>query len=336
MADSSVLVPGTGGITLMDTNGNDLGYPVLMQIGVSTGGLIGRSAAELVELLSMAHAPGQIAPSRTSLVPGLGIRPGHALEVAYNQVPATVNRFLYDWRADVRYSAQQLLDYLRERKPATGRWNVVGHSQGGLLILIASKLLADPNEFAKYVRSVVLVGAPIAGTVNAAAALISGDVMGHDGEAAFRQITRTWPALYQMMPSWQAVVKPDGTAAPTQLLDAACWTGTPGISQDLLDRARAAQQMLTNPFANLGGDINLTVVMARTRATGNNLERPDTGMTAQSLAFELGDTLVPYQTTTTFLGADRKFVKPVTGPVREHAFLCDDPGVMNIVNQGMA
>src|SRR3954471_11193817 len=121
MANSSVLVPGTGGITLMDTNGNDLGYPAVMRIGVATGGLVGRTAAELVDLLSLAHVPGQIAPAKTSLVPGLGSRPGHTLEFSYNQFPATFNRFLYDWRTDLRHSAGQLLDYLRERKPTGGR-----------------------------------------------------------------------------------------------------------------------------------------------------------------------------------------------------------------------
>ncbi len=336
MANSSVLVPGTGGITLMDSNGNDLGYPVMMEIGVLTGALIGKSAQELISLLSMAHVPGQLAPVKTSLVPGLSIRPGHALEVAYNQVSSTVNRFLYDWRADMRYSAQQLLAYLQERRPPDGRWNLIGHSQGGLLILLASKQLADPNGFAQLVRTIVLVAAPIAGTVNSAAAVIGGDLMGPAAEPAFQQIVRTWPALYQMMPSWNAVVMPDGTPAANQLLDPECWNGMAGISADLLSRASAAQGLLADPFSQLGGDIRLSIVMARTRPTGNNLEQTGGGLTAQSLSFELGDTLVPYGTTVARLGTAAQYVKAMTGPIREHAFLCDDPAVMNVVMQGIA
>jgi pimeloyl-ACP methyl ester carboxylesterase len=336
MPNSSLLVPGTGGTSLLDSNGNDLGYPLAMRIGVATGGLVGKSADELVALLSMAHVPGQIAPTKTSLIPGLSLRPGHVIEAAYNQIPAIVNRFLYDWRADLRYSAQQLLDFLRERKPVGGRWNVIGHSQGGLLILLASKLLPDPNAFSTFVRSVVLVASPVAGTLNAANALISGDEMGPAANADFRKILRTWPALYQMMPSWPAVLLPDESVAPKQLFDLGAWSGLDGVTQDMLDRAIATRKLFDRPFVNLGGDVNLTIVMTRTRATGNALEQSDGVLTAQSLTFELGDTLVPYETTVRWLGSDAQFVKKVTGPVREHSFLCDDPAIADIVSQAIA
>jgi hypothetical protein len=101
MANMNLLVPGTGGITLMNQLGEDLGYPVKMALGVLSDGLLGLSADELVALLSMDHRPGQLAPAKTSLAPGVSIRPGHALQVAYNQVPASFNHFLYDWRADI-------------------------------------------------------------------------------------------------------------------------------------------------------------------------------------------------------------------------------------------
>jgi pimeloyl-ACP methyl ester carboxylesterase len=158
MANMNLLVPGTGGITLMNNLGEDLGYPVKMQIGVLSAGLLGLRANELIDLLSMDHRPGQLAPAKTSLKPGTSIRPGHVLQVAYNQVPSSFSHFLYDWRADIRYSAGQLLDFLRERRPVAGRWNLVGHSQGGLLIVAASKLLSDRAAFAELVASVVLVG----------------------------------------------------------------------------------------------------------------------------------------------------------------------------------
>src|SRR5687768_1688000 len=211
MANSGLLVPGTGGITLMDNKGNDLGYPVKMRLGVLTKGyLAGLSAAELVELLSMEHNPGQWAPAKTSLKPGVSIRPGHVLQVAYNQVPATYNAFLYDWRADLRWNAQQLNDFMMQRKPQDGRWNLVGHSQGALLIILASKLLPAPQRFEDLVASVTLVGAPIAGTINSAAGLLNGDQMGAAGVPAFQKILRTWPALYQMLPAWPSLVQDDG------------------------------------------------------------------------------------------------------------------------------
>lgn len=63
MSNSQVLVAGTGGITLMDNSGSDLGYPVKMRLGVLSAKLAKLPPPELTELLSMEHRPGQIAPA---------------------------------------------------------------------------------------------------------------------------------------------------------------------------------------------------------------------------------------------------------------------------------
>jgi len=86
MANASILVPGTGGTTLMDNSGRDVGYPIKMRLGAASKGLLGLPAEAFRELLSMEHIPGQIAPAKTSLKPGTSLRPGHVLEVAYNQI----------------------------------------------------------------------------------------------------------------------------------------------------------------------------------------------------------------------------------------------------------
>jgi pimeloyl-ACP methyl ester carboxylesterase len=282
MANMNLLVPGTGGITLMNQRGEDLGYPVKMAIGVLSEGLLGLSADELVALLSMDHRPGQLAPAKTSLKPGISIRPGHALQVAYNQVPASFNHFLYDWRADCRYSAGQLLDFLRERGSPGARWNLVGHSQGGLLIIVASKLLADRAAFAELVASVVLVGAPLAGTINAAHALIEGDQFGSGAKPELQTIMRTWPSLYQMMPAWPAVMDQAGQPAPRerQLLAPSAWDGYDGVSGDLLQRARELQLLLRDPLGWMEGDIDVRILMARNRDTDADLQRSNDRLTS--------------------------------------------------------
>src|SRR4051812_1933310 len=134
MADGNLLVAGTGGTKLLK-NGVDIGYPVFLQGRVDLLRLAGLGLEEIVQLLSMAHQPNQIPPSRTTLVPGAAIDPGPVLALAYNQLPAEMLPFRYDWRADLRYSAQMLLDWLQARKPASGRWRLVSHSQGGLVVL---------------------------------------------------------------------------------------------------------------------------------------------------------------------------------------------------------
>lgn len=334
MPNSNLLVAGTGGITLMDSQGNDLGYPGPMAIGSVTGGLIGLPPDSLVELLSMEHKAGQIGPVKTSLKEGLSIRPGHVIETAYNQVPSSVNRFLYDWRADMRWSASALRDFIVQRKPPGGRWNIVGHSQGALLIVMASKLFAKTTEFADYVASVTLVAGPLCGTINAAHAIVAGDLFASASNAAFQQITQTWPSIYQMCPdsSWQdAVVDQGGAAVPAQPLSSIL----PGFSSDMQGRWATARQLLKDPFQSMDGDIQALVIMARTRATGVNLELADGKLTSQSHAFDLGDTLVPWQRTMSWLGSAASFARTMLGPINEHAYLFNDPSVWGEVQSAL-
>jgi pimeloyl-ACP methyl ester carboxylesterase len=335
MADAYLLVPGTGGITLMDSAGNDLGYPAKMELGVQTGGLLFMSASSLVDLLSMEHLPGQAAPLKTSLRPGVSIRPGHALRVAYELVPPSFNTFLYDWRADLLYSAGLLRDFLEQRKPPGGRWRVVGHSQGALLIVLASKLFGASTDFARCVASVALVAGPLAGTVNAARALVTGDLMGPAGQQAFQVIVRTWPAIYQMMPSWDGFV-PSAGGTGQAMTDPGAWQTLPGVSADFLARTRDVQQRLREPLSFMDGDVSVAIVLMKNRPTGVNLELDGAGPTGTSRDFKLGDTLVPYDETLAWLGpTTRPFLKTITGPVREHAFVFDDPTVMNTVLQAL-
>lgn len=336
MPNMNLLVPGTGGITLMNQLGEDLGYPVKMQIGVLSTGLRGLSADELIDLLSMDHRPGQLAPAKTSLKSGTSIRPGHVLDLAYNQVPASFNHFLYDWRADIRYSAGQLLDFLRERRSGDGRWNLVGHSQGGLLIVAASKLLSDRAAFAELVASVVLVGTPLAGTINAAHALIEGDQMGSAATTALQTIVRTWPSLYQMMPAWPAIMDAAGQPAPRerQSLTLAAWDGFAGISGDLLQRARELQLLLRDPLGWMNGDIEVRILMARNRDTDVDLQRSNDRLTSTPFTQQLGDTLVPHDQTLSWVGdVVRQFVATLEGSCNEHSMLLDDPGVLGRVTE---
>ncbi len=338
MANMNLLVPGTGGITLMNQLGEDLGYPVKMEIGVLSEGLLGLSADELVALLSMDHRPGQLAPAKTSLQPGTSIRPGHALQVAYNQVPASFNHFLYDWRADLRYSAGQLLDFLRERRSPGARWNLVGHSQGGLLIVAASKLLPDRAAFAELVASVVLVGAPLAGTINAAHALIEGDQFGSGAKPELQRILRTWPALYQMMPAWPAILDRVGQPAPRerQILTEAAWAGYDGISGDLLQRARDLQLQLRDPLGWMDGDIDVHILMARNRDTDIDLQCSDNHVTSTPFTRQPGDTLVPHDQTLSWLGDFvRQFALSFESPCNEHSMLLNDPAILGHVNAAL-
>ncbi len=334
MATKNLLVPGTGGITFQDNLGNDLGYPVKLRLGVISGGLIGKSTAELQQLLSMSHVPGQWAPAQTSLSPGVSIEPGHVLQVAYNQIPTEFENFLYDWRADLRFNAQRLCDFLR-KTPAGTKWNLVGHSQGGLLIILASKLMDTHDEFSKYVQKVFLVAVPIAGTVNAALALLKGDQVGDDAAPVFKSIVRTWPALYQMMPAWPMVYNDDKTPVKPQFqhFNPSGWTGHADISADFLTRMQETQERLKNPLSRMVG-VETWLMMARNRNTVFALERKNSKLTPNTIATQQGDGLVPFLRTVKWIGEHilPRVIDYESG-VNEHAFLLDDPFVVGQIKK---
>ncbi len=325
MAERNLLIPGTGGITLENSEGEDLGYPAKMKIGALTGGLIGRDPAELEDLLSMSHVAGKLAPEKSSLAPGISIEPGDVIDVAYNQFQNGFERFLYDWRADLRYNAVRLVDFLKSNTGANTRWNVVTHSQGGLLLILASKLMANESDFARYVRRAVLVAAPIAGTVNSAKALISGSNLGEGAAPIMRVVMRTWPALYQMMPAWKMVFRNSKAVAhEKQHFEIGGWDGHPGISEDLLLRMRDTQRKLRDPLSHMDG-IRVSLLMARNRLTDLGLKRT-TKITASPVARVKGDTLVPFGQTLRWLGEHvMEHVVSYPSTVNEHSMLMNDP-----------
>src|SRR5215471_21095688 len=142
MADSTLLIPGTQATNLLDQDGDRVYNAVRVNLGLVKKDL-GRDPAEWVRILSMEHTPGQLAPVRTSLRPGSEVRTGSVLRTPYEAFPSSYKPWPYDWRCDLRHNATQLLDFLQQKQPSGGRWNLVGHSQGGLLIVLASKLLGD-------------------------------------------------------------------------------------------------------------------------------------------------------------------------------------------------
>jgi pimeloyl-ACP methyl ester carboxylesterase len=328
--NAKLLVPGTGGVTLLDNDGNDVGWPVLMRLRGIIRGVQGKDDEELVELMGMEHRPGQIAPVRTSLRAGTSLHPGHVLRVAYNQLE-DFNRFRYDWRADIRHSAAQLLAFLQERKPANGRWNLVGHSQGGLIIIVASKLIPNPT-FADLVASVTIVGAPVAGTLNAAEAMVIGDNAGARLAPVMRRTIRMWPAIYQMLPAWDAVVERNGNPVPAdrQLTRPGGWDGIDGVDADLLQRARDVHELFRDPFSHMEGIDDVRFFFAANRKTASRI-RPLTASTGtwKPQATDHGDTLAPYADTMRRLGsAYGPRVVRFQAPCEEHAYLLNDPTIV--------
>lgn len=337
MADHTLLVPGTQATSLADQNGVIVYNAVRVGLGLQKGELGGRAPDEWQRLLSVSHRVGSWRPLRTSLEPGTEITPHSVVATPYDRMLSFAEAWPYDWRLDVRHNAQLLLEHMRANKPANGRFNLIGHSQGGLVIILASKLTFDIDEFSRLVARVVLVGSPLAGTMRAAEALLWGsEGLGSAHVAPARGMALTWPALYQMLPTWKAVLKMGGGPAPPdhQLLRPQGWAGAfaQGLQPDLLVRARATAALLNGPFARLGTGTMPVVLLGKRQLTPVEVTRTGNALPAERVYArrEQGDDLVPYRTTLKWGGStygDR--VVALTGRPEAHAFLCCDPEVLD-------
>ena len=158
MPDRTLLVPGTQASSLADQNGTVVYNAVRVGTGLQKDDLGGRPVSEWQRLLSVEHAPGSWEPTRTSLDPGTELRAVSVVRTPYDRLWSHVEPWPYDWRMDMRWNARQLLQYLAANKPPDGRWNLIGHSQGGLVIVLASQVTTDVEEFSRLVARVVLVG----------------------------------------------------------------------------------------------------------------------------------------------------------------------------------
>ena len=342
MADErTLLVPGTQATTLRDRDGETVYNAVRVALLIGRDDIGDRDPDELGKLVSMEHTQGQLEPVRTSLEDGNRIVKGDVVRTPYiglhNGHPVT-DWFPYDWRADLRFNANRLLQFLREEAQPGSRWNLIGHSQGGLLIVLASKLAGSPYEFASMVGRVVLVGCPLAGTVGAVKALLlGGDDLGEQYRPGLLAAVRTWPALYQMLPAWEEAAV-DANGSPRPPTEQFIWPGGWGdqlkakdpIQADLLLRARETQALLTGPFSHLVPAVDTLTIMGQEQQTPISAHLGDDG----NIKYEpgKGDGHVPEGITNEHIGksTDRRVV--LRG-LKDHAMLCSDLEIQNWISR---
>jgi hypothetical protein len=344
-----LLVPGTSGNKLL-LDDADLGWPSALAaqgwLAGATGYAIGLtglplSAQEIVDVMSMEFADaGSFRPTKTTLKTGSAIGPGPPLDLVYNQFLG-YDPFVYDFRADVRHSGQRLLDHLLDQQPAGDKWRIACHSQGGLVVAVASKLYArqhgdDDRAFASIVSHVAFIGVPFYGTVNAAVALVKGEELSSGFADRFRAIARTWPSLHQMLPVWPGCVRirtgNDVANANFDAMDPAAWPGA-GIDPAMLARARLTRtQFLDSPLSRMNG-VKKTLLMSRAWPTSNHLLIAGGAVTVPA-ASEAGDTLVPADTTYAAAAAveqDAMHQFGTGGDTMKHFALSVDPFVATAV-----
>ncbi len=345
-------MPGTQATTLRDLTGTTVYNAVRVSLGLLGKSLDGRPPETWPDLLGVEYEAGAWAPARTSLLSGTKIVAGPAIETPYDRLPKPNDLFGYDWRLDCRHNAGLLLDHLKAERPKGGRWNLVGHSQGGLLIVIASTLARNPEEFSRLVARVVLIGCPLAGTLRAVEAMLVGrtDLGADPGRVeAARRMARSWPALYQMLPLWDAVVGRDGAplGPERQFTHPSGYPGdwNRGIDAGHLKRARETAALIRSPLSHFGPDVRTLIIQGEKHETpatvtriGSKLDEKDAGE-RRALAFgsSKGDGLVPSAITLDWAGERvRKRCLRLAGKVKEHAHICDGAFVTKKVARFLA
>jgi pimeloyl-ACP methyl ester carboxylesterase len=143
----------------------------------------------------------------------------------------------YDWRRDLVESARRLDDTLEELADAEGdpdaRFNVIGHSMGGLIARYYLRFgRVEPDESApvtwagaRRIRTLVLVATPNGGGIPALDAILHGNRVGLSSTTLAATVIATMPAIYQLLPPGGAGGLLDHRCDPlaVDLHDAATW-----------------------------------------------------------------------------------------------------------------
>lgn len=142
--------------------------------------------------------------------------------------PEPVYAFGYDWRKPLEDAALRLVRMLEDvcaREQAVGRsaeLKFVTHSMGGLL-LRSALALRNRREPLADVSRIVFIAPPFRGAMGSPYALVAGETDDWFGTGPdYRKVTRGFPSVYQMTPSWPAAAV-DEDGHEVDLFDPANW-----------------------------------------------------------------------------------------------------------------
>ncbi len=145
--------------------------------------------------------------------------------------------FSYDWRRDLVEAARALHEDLEALAEARGdpraRFNVIGHSMGGLVARYYLRFgTAEPAEDAPVtwagasrIENLVLVAVPNAGSVHSFEAVLNGNRVGFSYTTLSAHVIARMPSIYQLLPpeGTNPLVDAQGETVPADLHDPATW-----------------------------------------------------------------------------------------------------------------
>jgi pimeloyl-ACP methyl ester carboxylesterase len=149
----------------------------------------------------------------------------------------TFHIFSYDWRRDLVESARRLEEHLDRMADALGdlqaRFNVIGHSMGGLVARYYLRYGgAEPKDGqpvtwagARRIRNLVLVAVPNGGSIAALDAIFHGNRVGLSSTTLAASVIAGMPAIYELLPPAKApaFVNHRGDAVDVDLHDPEVW-----------------------------------------------------------------------------------------------------------------
>ena len=227
--------------------------------------------------------PGALVPS--GMVTGWHLWPGFWAGPGYGRIQATLSgvygrafrAFDYDWRLSNRRTAAILAarveDWLSrwraESRNPEARAVFVCHSMGGLVARYFAEVLGGHE----VTRRIVTIGTPYSGSINAVRAL-TGDAFTGFGRwgAELVAAARSFPSLYQLLPSYRCVQGVDG---PFGLADA----DVPGLdSAFVADALRFHDQIAGAARRNGRTDYALNVFGGKRQGTLQSIRKDSSGI----------------------------------------------------------
>ena len=145
--------------------------------------------------------------------------------------------FSYDWRRDLVEAARALHEMLEGLAEARGdsraRFNLIGHSMGGLVARYYLRYgTAEPTEDAPVtwagasrVQNLVLVAVPNGGSIHSFEAVLNGNRVGFSYTTLSAPVISRMPAIYQILPpeGTNPLVDPHGDVVAADLHDPETW-----------------------------------------------------------------------------------------------------------------
>jgi pimeloyl-ACP methyl ester carboxylesterase len=192
--------------------------------------------------------------------------------------------FGYDWRRDLVESARRLHETLESLAEARGdpdaRFNVIGHSMGGLVARYYLRYgVAEPHEGApvtwagaRRIRNLILVAVPNGGAIHSLEALLYGNRVGLSYTTLAAGVIARMPSVYELLPPAGAPGLVDHKLEPlgADLHDIATWErfGWGPFAPAVVRRLSGANgdSQAHRPF--------LAAALARARAFHEALARP--------------------------------------------------------------